>query len=415
MENPDSEIKGHVFEIIHDGTITSVPGVFTSSCHCGIRKHKEDLSIIFTPGETVCSGVFTKNKFAAAPVIVSKQQLLKNRNINAIVINSGIANACTGAEGIENARKTINIASEHLHISPENVVVSSTGRIGKQLPLEKIERGISFCSRNLSADHGHKTARAILTIDKHPKEFAIKFKTGDHEIITGGIAKGSVMVEPNMATTLSFVATNIEISPDLLDSILFECVDKTFNCITTDGCQSTNDMVLVTANGSSGVRINGFNSVLSGYFKNALLLCMENLSRKVIEDGEGATKIIQLNISGASSEDQARNIGKKVANSILFKAAMYGEDINWGRIASAIGSCDEGIDSTKIDISIGDVLLMCKGMAVDFDNESAERLIIERNVDFNINLNMGSSGARILTNDISYEYIKINALYKKQQ
>ena len=135
----------------------------------------------------------------------------------------------------------------------------------------------------------------------------------------------------------------------------------------------------------------------------------------MIEDGEGATKIIQLNISGASSEDQARNIGKKVANSILFKAAMYGEDINWGRIASAIGSCDEGIDSTKIDISIGDVLLMCKGMAVDFDNESAERLIIERNVDFNINLNMGSSGARILTNDISYEYIKINALYKKQQ
>ncbi|MBM3705890.1 MAG: bifunctional glutamate N-acetyltransferase/amino-acid acetyltransferase ArgJ, partial [Actinobacteria bacterium] len=407
MEHMNSGSKDFMHEIIHDGTITSVPGVLTSSCHCGIRKWKEDLSIIFIPGRTVCSGVFTKNKFAASPVTVTRQQLEKNRNINAIVINSGIANACTGEQGLENARKTIDLAAKYLKISPDNIVVSSTGRIGKQLPLEKIEKGISYCSNNLSPEHGHRTARAILTIDKHPKEFAVKLIAGEKTAITGGIAKGSVMVEPDMATTLSFVTTNIKISPELLDRVLYECVDRTFNCITTDGCQSTNDMVLVVANGNSGMDIDSPGSVLYGYFRDMLLDCLGNLSRKVVEDGEGATKVVQLNISGALNKIQARNIGKKVANSILFKAAMYGEDVNWGRIASAIGSTGEELDSSKIDISIGDVFLMKNGMAVDFDRENAEKLIRDRYVDFNINLKAGNSGAKILTNDISYEYIKI--------
>lgn len=403
--------------IIHveKGTITSVPGVFTSSCHCGIRKIKEDFSVIFVPGHTVCSGVFTTNKFSAAPVIVSKQQLAKNRNINAIIINSGIANACTGNQGIKNAKATLCLAAQYLKIPWENVLVSSTGRIGRQLPLDKIERGLEYCSRHLSHEGGHNTAKAILTIDRHPKEHALQFTHEGAGIFLGGIAKGSVMVEPNMATTLSFITTNAKIDHKLLDELLFECVDLTFNCISTDGCQSTNDMALIIANGESGIEVTKENKRLYNTFKQGLFMMLESLSIKVVEDGEGATKVIEIRITGAKDKNEARGIGKKVANSILFKAAMYGEDINWGRIAAAIGSFENNIDTDSIDISCGDVCVMKSGMSVEFDEEHANRLLKERQISFNIIVGNGEGSARILTNDITYEYIKLNAFYKKQQ
>ncbi|MBN1298391.1 MAG: bifunctional glutamate N-acetyltransferase/amino-acid acetyltransferase ArgJ [Actinobacteria bacterium] len=409
------QINDFKYEIIHEGTITSVPGVFSASCHCGIRRFKDDISVITIPGNTVCSAVFTKNKFAAAPVLVTKRQLEKNRNINAIIINSGIANACTGPEGVKNAEETISIASNHLGIDKANIIVSSTGRIGKQLPIDKIEKGISVCSNNLKSENGHLTARAILTIDKHPKEFALKFISEGKEIMLGGIAKGSVMVEPNMATTLSFIASNINIGEKLLDEMLFECVDDTFNCISTDGCQSTNDMIVVICNGVSGAEIKGRESAIYEKFKSALHMCLENLSKKVVEDGEGATKVIEINVKGAASKKEARDIGKKIANSILFKSAMYGEDVNWGRIAAAIGSADNGIEGGRVDIYLDNILIMGKGMAKDYDEDAAFALLKERHIRFYIDLNSGNDSSRILTNDITYEYIKINALYKKQK
>jgi len=414
MESSNKQKEDINYEIIPEGTITSVPGVLCSSCHCGIRKRKDDISVILIPGSTACSGVFTKNTFAAAPVIICREQLASNRNINAIIINSGIANACTGSEGLKNAKKTIEIASVYLNLQKDNILVSSTGRIGRQLPLEKIEKGIACCSKNLSAGNGHNTAKAILTIDRHPKEFALQFLYDNKEIITGGIAKGSVMVEPDMATTLSFIATNISISPGILDGILSECVDDTFNCISTDGCQSTNDMVIVIANGCSGAVLNDKNSPLYGYFKKALHITLENLSRKVVEDGEGATKVIEIEIKKAYDKNEARSVGKKIANSVLFKSAMYGEDINWGRIAAAIGSVDN-IDSSNVDIYLSGMLIMEKGMAKDYDEAAASALLKERNIKFIIDLNKGNATTKILTNDISYEYIKINALYKKQK
>ena len=411
----NTDKKKNEIKIIENGTITSVPGVLTSSCHCGIRKSKDDLSIIFVPGVTACSGVFTTNKFAAAPVVVSRQQLNKNRNINAIIINSGIANACTGELGIENAKKTLKLAAQYLKISEANIMVSSTGRIGRQLPLDKIDKGLAFCSMHLDQEGGHNTAKAILTIDKHLKEFAVIFEFDGKEVFLGGIAKGSVMVEPNMATTLSFMATNAKIKPKLLDELLFECVDSTFNCITTDGCQSTNDMALIIANGASTVEITKENEGLYTVFKQSLLLLLQNLSMKVVEDGEGATKVVEINITGAADKNAARAIGKKIANSILFKSAMYGEDINWGRIAAAIGSIDNNIDASKIDISCSNIYVMKAGMSVDFDEGHANSMLKERYISFNINLNCGQQSARILTNDITYEYIKLNAFYKKQQ
>ncbi len=414
--------KDFNYEIIENGTITSVPGVFTSSCHCGIRKFKDDFSIIFIPGNNTCSGVFTKNKFAAAPIIVSRQQLLKNKNINAIIINSGIANACTGSEGIESAKKTITLASKYLNINQENILVSSTGRIGKKLPLDKIEKGIIYCSKNLSEYNGHRTAKAILTIDKHAKEFALKYNSNGEDVYIGGIAKGSVMIEPNMATTLAFIATNAKISVNLLDEALKESVEVTFNSISTDGCQSTNDMIIVVSNNKTNSEIkkdydqklnlnSGFN-----HFKMALFKCLEELARKVVEDAEGATKFIEIEVTGAMSFEQARKIGKKIANSILFKTAMYGEDINWGRIAAAIGSYEEDdLEVNKIDIFINDALLMKKGTSIDFDEFYVNELLKHKLIKFRVNLNIGTCWAKVLTSDISYDYIKINALYKKQK
>ena len=409
-------------KIIHEGTITDVSNFFAASCHCGIRKFREDFCILYTPAETCCSGMFTSNKFAAAPVVVNKEQLIKTRDIKAIIISSGIANACTGLTGIENAKHTIGLASRYLDLGNENILVASTGRIGKQLPMDKVERGINICSKNLSRVGGHGAARAILTIDKNSKEIAIRYagnqnnkiNTKNNEITIGGIAKGSVMVEPDMATTLAFLATDIKISSELLDEALRECVDNTFNCISTDGCQSTNDMILMLANGASGIEIaerdKNFND-----FKNALFFVLKALSLKVVEDAEGATKIIEINVINAHNKLEAKSLGKKIANSILFKTAMFGEDLNWGRIAAAIGSVEHQIDQNKVDIYMDDIQVMKNGQANDFDIEHGNRLMKDKNLKFVVDLKAGNDSVKIYTNDISYDYIKINAEYKKQK
>ncbi len=224
------------------------------------------------------------------------------------------------------------------------------------------------------------------------------------------------MIEPNMATTLAFIATNAKIHFSLLDEILRECIDLTFNSISTDGCQSTNDMVILIANNKADFEINKNDFINYNYFKSALFNCLENLAKKVVEDAEGATKFIEINILGAVNLKQAQNIGKKIANSLLFKTAMYGEDINWGRIAAAIGSYElDDIDSNKIDISISDILLMKNGVVCDFDEIKANELLKQKNISFKINLNLGKYCAKVLTSDITYEYIKINAFYKKQK
>ena len=409
-------------KIIHEGTITDVSNFFASSCHCGLRKFREDFCVLYTPEETCCSGMFTSNKFAAAPVVVNKEQLTKTRVIKAIIISSGIANACTGLQGIENAKHTIELASRYLNLNTENILVASTGRIGKQLPMDKVERGISICSKNLSRVGGHNAARAILTIDKNSKEIAIKYvgnqndkiNIKNNEITIGGIAKGSVMIEPDMATILVFLAADVKISSELLDEALRECVDNTFNCISTDGCQSTNDMILMLANGASGIEIaerdKNFND-----FKNALFFVLKALSLKVVEDAEGATKIIEIDVINAHNKLEARSLGKKIANSILFKTAMFGEDLNWGRIATAIGSVEHQIDQNKVDIYLDDIQVMKNGQANDFDIEHGNRLMKNKNLKFVVDLKAGNDSAKIYTNDISYDYIKINAEYKKQK
>ena len=412
--NTDYSKQNIEFNIINDGTITSVPGFSAAACHCGIKgSGKPDMCIIYTPEDSTCSGVFTTNKFLAAPVIVNKEQLRKTRNIKAIVVNSGIANACTGEMGYKNAKKTVEIASKYLGIDKDKVIVSSTGVIGKQLPMDKIEEGVRQCAAKLSNIDGHSAAEAILTTDLVTKEIAVSIKVeGGGDIIIGGIAKGSGMIEPNMATMLSFVATNIKISEKLLDEILLEEVDSSFNSITIDGCQSTNDMVVVIANSKSIIEIKNKKDKYYKKFKNALSFVLKDLARKIILDGEGATKLIDIKVINAKSKVDAKKLAMGIANSNLFKAAMFGEDLNWGRINAAMGSVDCDFDPEKVDIYIGGILIVKDGMGVEFDRIYTEKLMKEKEIKFTVDLSYGKEEFSVLTTDLSFDYIKINALYR---
>ena len=444
------------FEIIPDGTITSVPEFYASSYNCGIKKtKKDDICIIYTPLDTCCSGVFTTNKFLAAPVIVCRKQLKNTRNIKAVVVNSGIANACTGNQGYNSTLKTVDLAADYLNIKKENILVSSTGIIGKQLPMEKIEKGIRNCSKNLSSDGGHRAAGAILTTDKVKKEIAVRIKVSNtnnsddsyysynnknnkdiinssnsgsninnssssvissnennKDIIIGGIAKGSGMVAPNMATMLCFISTNVKVSKDLLDRLLVEGVENSFNSITIDGCQSTNDMVLIQANGQSSIEIKNEDSKYYDKFKNALFFVLQNLAKKMVKDGEGATKLIEINVIGAESKKDAKEIGMAIANSMLFKTAMFGEDLNWGRINTAVGSTDCGTNPDKLDIYFGDVLIVKDGVGINFNNKYTDKFIKNDEIEFTVDLNAGKEKRKIWTTDLSYDYVKINSFYR---
>jgi glutamate N-acetyltransferase / amino-acid N-acetyltransferase len=401
-------------EIIEDGTITSVPGFYAQAIHSGVRKsRKDDLSIIYTPLDTDTSAVFTTNKFCAAPVIVSKEQLSRTRNIKAIIINTGIANACTGEQGISNAKEIILAASEYLKLDYENIAVASTGLIGKQLPVEKIIHGIMEMSGSLDPDGGHRAAKSILTIDKNSKEMAIKIKTGEKkDIVIGAIGKGSIMIAPNMATTLCFAATNIRIKPEILDNLLKEEVEYSFNSMTVDGCQSTNDMVFIQNNAESGIVINSKEDKYFQVFKEGLVFVLEEMAKKVILDGEGASKFIEIEILNTRSRDEAKVIGLKIANSLLFKASIFGETINWGRIAAAIGSLDIKFDTNKVDLYMNDFLIFHNGMEVSENMEPALLTMQNKNIKVKVDMNMGKISSKIWTTDLTHDFVKASSHYK---
>jgi glutamate N-acetyltransferase / amino-acid N-acetyltransferase len=405
-------ISENDFKILFNGTITSVPEFYASATHCGIKKsNKDDICVIYTPLNTVSSAVFTTNKFSAAPVEVCKEQLKHSRDIKAIIVNSGIANACTGKQGYDNAFKTIEIASKCLNVSQSNILVSSTGVIGKNLPMEKVASGIDFCSNNLKKDGGHAAAGAILTTDKYEKEIAVKIGDENSNFFIGGIAKGSGMIEPNMATMLCFVTTNVAISPELLDDLLKESVMESFNSITIDGCQSTNDMVVIQANGQSRIEIKK-NSTYFLKFKKALDYVLKFLAKQIVKDGEGATKMININVRNAKTKLDAKNIGLKVANSNLFKTAIFGEDLNWGRITAAMGSSDLHFIPEKVDIYLFDVAIVKNGLEFLYDEKLVEDFMKKDEIDINIDLKYGDCHASIMTTDLSYEYVKINSKYR---
>jgi len=399
-------------EIEINGGVTAPNGFKAAGVHGGLKMNKKDVSLIFSEVPAVAAGVFTTNKVAAAPVIIDKEQLAKGNKISAIVCNSGIANACTGEQGIKDGWDTIRFTAEQLNISENSVLISSTGVIGKNLFMDRLMKGISIAVKNLSKDNHTAAAEAIMTTDTFSKEYAVKFSVNDSEIIIGGMAKGSGMIKPNMATMLAFITTDALISKDLLQESLKIVVNKTFNRISVDNDTSTNDMVIVLANGLSRVPEIKKDTEEYGLFLNALEKVCRTLAKMIVKDGEGATKLIEVNIKGAATPEYALKAARAVADSYLVKTAIHGADANWGRIIAAVGYSGIEFNPEKVTLKISGLNILDAGYKVVFSEKEAKEVLIKNEVKIEVDLHDGIYEETIWTSDLSKEYITINASYR---
>lgn len=398
-------------KIIEQGDPTLVRGIRASGVHCGIKTSgKKDLALIYSQSPATAAGVFTKNFVPAAPVIVTRAHL-KDHKAQAIVINSGIANAATGEQGIADAQRMAFLTAGALNIPQDAVIVASTGMIGKFLPMEKISSGIVNASSLLSEEGGGDAAEAILTTDTFPKKIAVQIEISGSPITLSGIAKGAGMIKPDMATMLAFIFTDLSMDGPLLQQALRKAVERTFNSITVDSDTSTNDMVVVMANGYSGVKIEDKGSAMA-VFMDALEYVCRRLAIMVVEDGEGSTKLVSIDVSGALDDSAAKDIALRIADSPLVKTSFYGMKCNWGRIMAAAGNAQIAIDPGKIDIYYGQIQVVKSGIGLGVEKEiEAEQYLRSKQIRIGVDLNMGKGSSTVWTTDLSPEYVLINADY----
>ena len=366
-------------------------------------KKKNDLALIVADKECTAAAVYTTNKVKGSPILVTKEHI-KNGTAKAVIVNSVNANTCN-ADGVEKAEKMCN-----------DVIVASTGVIGQVLPIEPIANGMKELVEGLTYDGNSRAVEAIMTTDTQVKEVAVQFELGGKTCTMGGMLKGSGMIHPNMATTLTFITTDTDISAELLQRALSDVVKVTLNRVSVDGDTSTNDMVCVLANGTAGnIAITKENEDFEK-FVNALYAVMMNLARKMARDGEGATKLIECVCSGADTEKTAEIVAKSVITSSLFKAAMFGEDANWGRILCAVGYADADFDINRVDVSIGSekgFIDVCRnGAGVEFSEEKAKEILGEEEIIINISIGDGAGKAVAWGCDLTYDYVKINGDYR---
>ena len=395
------------------GGITAVPGIRASGVHGGLKSdNQKDVALIVADSPAVAAGVFTRNRVCAATVLLSREHL-KDPVAQAIVVNSGNANACTGEQGLDNARKMAALVGEQLNLESKNVLVSSTGVIGVQLPMDAIRKGIERAADTLREDGGHDAAQAIMTTDTVPKEIAVEIEVGGEKVKIGGMTKGSGMIAPNMATMLAFLAADVNIAAAPLQEALRKSVNKSFNRVTVDTDRSTNDTVQILATGSarnseiteaSGDDFDAFYTALE-------FVCIE-LAKKIARDGEGATKMIEVVVKNAKSEAEAELAARATAESPLVKTAVFGKDANWGRIMMAVGKSEAQFDPYQVNVWLGNYQLVKAGMDSGFDEEKATQLFSEDTVVITIDLAAGDAEATMWTCDYSYDYIKINADYR---
>lgn len=401
-------------EIINGG-ICAAQGFTAGGIHCGIRKNKtkKDLSLIFSEKRAAAAAVYTTNLVKGAPLVVTKNHIADGF-AQAVICNSGNANTCN-ANGIEIAEGMSKLVAETMNIREDDVVVASTGVIGQPLDIEPIKNGMESLKNSLG-NNSLDAAEGIMTTDTVVKEIAVSFEIGGKECKIGGIAKGSGMIHPNMATMLVFITTDCAISPEMLKKALSTDIKNTFNMVSVDGDTSTNDMVTVLANGMAGneeITCDGedFNT-----FMKALNTITVHLCRMIAGDGEGATKLLECQVNGAKSEDIAKTVAKSVICSSLTKAAMFGADANWGRVLCAIGYSGADVDVTKIDVSFisakGEILVCKNGAGVEFSEEKAKEILLEKEIVTKIELNDGEAKATAWGCDLTYEYVKINGDYR---
>ena len=400
---------------IISGGVCAAKGFSANGVHCGIRHNrtKRDLSLIFSEVEASAASVYTTNLVKGAPLTFTKNNIA-NGKARAIICNSGNANTCN-ADGIEVAEKTCALVAKELNIDPTDVVVASTGVIGQRMDVTPIAKGIPELVKGLG-DHSELAAEGIMTTDTKKKEIAVSFTVDGVECKIGGIAKGSGMIHPNMATMLVFITTDCAIAAPMLQKALSTDITNTFNMVSVDGDTSTNDMVTVLANGMAGNKEITAEGESFDAFMKALNTVTMYLCRCIAGDGEGATKLLECKLTGAADEKTAKTVAKSIICSSLTKAAMFGADANWGRVLCAIGYSGADVDVNKVDVRFrspkGEVLVCKNGAGVDFSEEKAKEILLESEIEILVELNSGSAAATAWGCDLTYDYVKINGDYR---
>lgn len=397
------------FEIIPSGSVTSPRGFRAGATYAGIKKEAKDsrdLGILFSEETCVAAALFTTNRIKAASVVLS-QQRLRDGKVVAVVVNSGCANACTGEQGLADATEMAELVARGIGVPSEDVLVASTGVIGRRLPMERIRAGIQKVV--LSREGGHELEKAIMTTDTVPKEIAVRI--GEDGIIIGGAAKGSGMIHPDLATLLCFLTTDANVDIEFLRFALRRSVDDSFNMVSVDGDTSTNDMVLIMANGKAGNVPIAQGSRQADTFQQALKQVCLHLAKAIARDGEGASKFIEVTVSGATSVTEARLAARTIVNSPLVKAAVHGGDPNWGRVMAAVGRSSIEVVESKVDLFMGNVCLVRGGCLLPFDEGEVAKVLDGSDVLIVVNLNLGDASATAWGCDLSEEYVTINSQY----
>jgi len=398
-------------ELVPSGGITSPLGFHAGATYAGIKKKAEDsldLGVLLSEAPCVATAFFTTNRIKAAPVVLSQDKLRRGRAV-AVVLNSGCANACTGEQGLADAAEMADLVAKGMGISPEDVLVASTGVIGVPLPMKCIRDSIGQVV--LSREGGHELARAIITTDTVPKEAALAVKFDGGEFTIGGVAKGSGMIHPDLATLLCFLTTDAEVDIKFLMQSLRKSVDASFNMVSIDGDTSPNDMVLIMANGRAGNGVITHGNEQANAFQKALDQICIYLAKSIARDGEGASRLIEVTVSGALSVAEARLAARAVVSSSLVKAAVHGSDPNWGRIVAAAGRSGAEVVESKIDLYIGDICVVREGKPVSFDEKRLVGVLGGSEVSIGLQLNLGAATAIAWGCDLSEEYVTINSQY----
>ncbi len=404
------------YKVIEGGSITSPKGYVAGACYVGVKSRKSekpDVAILYSQEPAACAALFTTNKFCAAPVLLGRE-VLKKGKARAVVINSGNANAATGEQGLENAKKVELLAEELLGLGPDEVFVSSTGVIGQQLPVDKVLEGVRRIVPTLNVEQGTDAAWAIMTTDTKKKEVAYELELSGGTIRIAAMCKGSGMIHPNMATTLSYVTTDARVEAPVLQEMLKDAADKSFNMTTVDGDTSTNDSLFLFANGASGVAIESEEDKAA--FADLLDSICIDMARRIASDGEGATHLMIVEANGLPTEQDARLVARSIAGSTLFKAAVFGRDANWGRIMAAAGYSGADVDPTKADCILksaaGEVAVMEAGFGTDFSEELAKAVLTEHDITVIVDFHSGDGQATAFGCDLTYDYVKINGDYR---
>jgi len=406
-------------EIIVGGSVTSTPGFMAGATYCGLKAPgpgKLDLGLLCARVPCVAAGVFTTNRMKAAPVQVCQDRLAAAPQAQAVIVNAGISNAGSGHEGLITAERMTELAAQKLKLAPSLVLVASTGKIGYQIPLDKIAAGLKQLA--VSVDGGHDLARAIMTTDTRPKEIAVRFPVqggrlaGSGPWITvAGVAKGAGMIHPNMATMLAFITTDAAVEPGFLQMALRRAADRTFNMISIDGDTSTSDTLLILANGLAGNAPIRHGTALARRFQAALDMVCLHLAKEIAGDGEGATRLVEVTVRGAISTEDARKAARTIVSSNLTKCAIHGADPNWGRIAAAAGRSGALMDQFRLDVTIGDVVLMKDGTPLPFDVAAARAALSGDTVTISVDFHLGLAEATAWGCDMSEEYVTFNSEY----